>query len=178
MSEELKLAASNFGFDSGWVADILTQWGPEVLAVCVEAARNGLSVTLITEIVTKFGPALLQLIVGMWQHQNMAAAPCHKGADCCKHKAALAGDLPVLVGADASLITVLVQQWLPVILQKFGPVIMQALIAAVQSFLQNNQTDVLKAILDAIMNAINNVTPTPTPTPGPNNPTPTPWVVN
>ena len=63
IKEELKLSATNFGFEANWVADLLEKYGPDVLALVIEAARNGFSVAFITEFVDKLGPMVLQLIV-------------------------------------------------------------------------------------------------------------------
>ena len=109
--EQLKASAVGFGFDPEWVAQILEQWGPDVLAVVVEAARQGLSVTTVVDILTKLGPKLLDLLISVLNKMKMMG---------------VAGDVvggDVVQGVDSAVVDVLVEKWLPVIIQKYLPMI-------------------------------------------------------
>jgi hypothetical protein len=145
-ADALKASAAEFGFDPGWIADILQKYGPDVLALAVEAVRNGLSVSLVIEIVQKFGPGLLQFIVNWLQSKSF------KKLGASGSSVVVNG--PVIPGVDTSLIDIIIQQYLPVI--------MQQLMANV------DWQTVIQAVIQAIINNIH-INPTPTPTPTPTN---------
>jgi hypothetical protein len=134
-TEQLKLSAVNFGFDASWIAEILQNYGEDALTLAVEAARNGLSIGLIVEILTKFGPKVLDLLVSWLNQKNMM-----KG---------VAGDIvpgAIVVGDDNAFIDLIVQkylpmiiqQYLPMILEKYGPQIMQVVVNIIMQSLQKN----------------------------------------
>lgn len=160
-SEEIKLSAVNLGFDTSWIADVLTGYGQDVLSLAVEAARNGLTVGLIIEIVQKFGPSLLQLIVNLIQHRHSMAFAASEAEVFPPVPPTVPG--PVLPSMDSSLVTVIIQQFLPTILEKFGPTLIQALIQVVTEMLQNNQNELIKTLVNSIMNALQRNQPAPNP---------------
>jgi hypothetical protein len=134
----LKASAVQVGFDPSWVADLLQTYGPDVLAIAVDAVRNGLSVSLVVEILQKFGPGLLQFVVNWLQGKNMKMAG---------ESVVVPSGGPLVPGIDTSVIDVIIQQYLPII--------MQQLLANV------NWQQLIQAIIQAI---ISNITPTPAPT--------------
>ena len=71
--DTLKASAANFGFDGGAIADILEKFGPDVLALVIEAARSGFSIPWIMEVINKFGPTVLQFLADLF-HKNAAMA--------------------------------------------------------------------------------------------------------
>jgi len=122
MSEDLKLSASNFGFDGGWVADVLTKYGDAVLALCIEAARNGFSVAFVVEVLTKFGPAFLEFLVSLFaQHQAMRMAAT--GEVLTGDVVTNGGDL--IQGLDAGVIQILIEKYMPMIIEKYLPVLLE-----------------------------------------------------
>lgn len=115
--EDMKASAANFGFDAQWIADVIQKWGNDVLALVVEAARNGFSKDLIIEVLQKFGPLLLELMVDIINKFSMRKAAVGE----------------VVVGEevslfDASILEVVVQKYLPMIMEKYGEKIIQMLI--------------------------------------------------
>lgn len=133
MSQEtLKASAVGFGFDSEWVAKVIEDWGDDTLTVAIEAARHGITVPLVVEILQKFGPRVLELLVTLLNRYRLMG---------------VAGDvLPgqVVEGVDAAMIDVIVDKWLPLIVQKYLPMIMEKygeqLIKWVIDFLLNSLT--------------------------------------
>lgn len=124
MSEELKLSASNFGFDGGWVADVLAKYGDAVLALCIEAARNGFSVAFVVEVLTKFGPAFLEFLVSLFsQHQSMRMRLAATGEVLTGDVVTNGGDL--IQGLDAGIIQVLIEKYMPMIIEKYLPVLLE-----------------------------------------------------
>ena len=116
MQEQLKQSAINFGFDANWVASVPQKHNPEVLALAVEAARSGISVDVIMELIDKLGPIILQFIVE-WINKKKMSASSASGADI------VTGD--VIEGVDSQFIDVIVEKYLPIIIQKYLPMIME-----------------------------------------------------
>lgn len=104
----LKESAVGFGFDVNWVADLVQQYGDDVLGVVVEAMRSGFSVAFVVEIVQKFGPVMLEFLLNLLNKQKLLAA---------SGEVVVADEVGIL---DASIIETLLQRYLPVILEKYG----------------------------------------------------------
>jgi hypothetical protein len=120
--DNLKVAAGNFGFDAGWIADVLEQFGPEVLSWAIELARNGFSVGFIVEILQTVGPWLLEMLAEWTNRRNMAALAA-KGFAGPADGVVVPG--PVVEGVDASFIDMIVEKYLPLIVEKYLPLIME-----------------------------------------------------
>lgn len=152
--EELKVSAANFGFDPIWIADVLAEWGDDVLALAIEAARNGFSVAFIIEVLRKFGPSLLQFIMDLFTHHQ---------ASLRMHGMTGAGDVvtgDVIEGIDASFLEVIIEKYLPIIIQKylptiwtnFGPQIMQFIQENLQSIFDKFGQQIVQMILQLFLN--------------------------
>lgn len=138
MSEEIKLNAVDMGFDATWIADILQNYGADALNIAMEAARQGLSVSLIVEALQKFGPPLLAFIVDLLNHQTMSMA---MAAPVVVEPFVPGPSDPVSVVPTPTTINsnvvnviidkylpVLIEQYLPQLVEKFGPQLLQVLI--------------------------------------------------
>lgn len=131
-NEELKLSAGNFGFDAGWIAEILQKYGADALTLAIEAARNGFSVAFIVEILQKFGPAILEFILSLFtRHQMTLRMRGMTGAGDV-----VTGD--VIEGIDASFLDLIIQKYLPVIIEKYLPTIFEKFGPMIMEFLKNN----------------------------------------
>ena len=131
-NDELKMSAVNFGFDAGWIADILQKYGGNVLTLAIEAARNGFSVAFIVEVLQKFGPTLLQFIVDVFaRHQTSLRMRGMTGTGDV-----LTGD--VVEGIDTAFLDVIIQKYLPVIIEKYLPTIFAQFGPMIMEFLKNN----------------------------------------
>jgi hypothetical protein len=137
-NEELKLSASNFGFDPSWIADILQKYGADVLALAIEAARNGFSVAFVVEVLQKFGPALLQFILDVFSHHQASL----RMRNITGSGDVVTGD--VIEGIDTSFLDVIIQKYLPIIIQKYLPAIWTQFGPAILKFVQDN----LQSIFD------------------------------
>ncbi len=139
--DTMKMSATNFGFDPAWIAQVLAKYGPDVLSIVLEAARNGLSVGLIMEVLQKFGPHALDLLISILNHKNLKRI----GADIVDGPV-VTGD-NVLTPADSTFIDIiiqkylpiLIQQYLPIIIQKYGPQLLQLAVDAIIQYLQSLQ---------------------------------------
>ncbi len=83
--DTLKTSAKNFGMAEAGITDILSKFGPEVLALITEAARTGMDLTWIIDTVNKLGPNVLQFFMDMWGKKSaamgMAGAGMLQGSD-------------------------------------------------------------------------------------------------
>jgi hypothetical protein len=61
--KSLRLEARRVGLNVSVVADILSKWGPSVLQLVISGLRNGLSLGFINEILSQLGPLFLQTAV-------------------------------------------------------------------------------------------------------------------
>ncbi len=134
-TDELKVSATNFGFDPSWIADVLQKYGADVLALIVEAARNGFSVSFIVELIQKFGPAVLQFIMSVFNHQQASlrmrmAAGAGTGD-------VVSGDV-LVEGVDSSVLDVIIQQYLPIIINKYLPTLWTQFGPQIMQFIQDN----------------------------------------
>lgn len=124
--DNLKHSALEFGFDFTWVSDIISKYGEDVLNLVLEAVRGGFSKDFVTEVLSKFGPLLLEFLVNLLNKNKM--------------KLAMSGDIVVgeEVGViDASILEVLIQKYLPVIVDKYKDQVVQMLVNWLADFLKN-----------------------------------------
>ncbi len=130
--DQLKVGAQNFGFDPSWIADVVSKFGPDALALVVELARQGFSVSLLTEVLDKFGPSLLQFFINYLNHLNVTPVTPKVGmtADVIPP-----GNL--VEGIDANFIDMIVTNYLPVIIQKYLPMIVEKYGPQIVQFLVN-----------------------------------------
>lgn len=121
-TEELKLAASNFGLDLGWIADILSRFGGKALAIVVEALRGGFTKELVVELLEKLGPEALELLVE-WLSQYRMMKPQNLALQGEVTTGVVTGEeVPVIQGA---ILQILVEKYLPQIIEKLGPMIIE-----------------------------------------------------
>ena len=72
---ELVHEARAVGFNPSWIAQVLEQYGPDILALSIEAVKNGLSVQLVLEILATFGPPLLHLLIDWLKKKKQGLIP-------------------------------------------------------------------------------------------------------
>lgn len=103
--EIMKASATEFGFDPTWILQIIGEFGPDVVAIVVEAMRQGLSKDLVVEIITKLGPMILQIMIAVMNSKKMSFTP---------------GD-----PQQANILAILIQQFLPTIVEVYLPELWQ-----------------------------------------------------
>jgi hypothetical protein len=131
-NEELKTSAMGFGFDASWVADILQNWGDDVLSLAIEAARHGLSVTLVVDILKVFGPSILEFLVEFLNKRSMAMQQQKFGAEvdgiAAPVKGLQAGFIDVIID---KYLPIIFENYLPLVAEKYGPQLIQLLVEMV-----------------------------------------------
>jgi hypothetical protein len=129
----LKESATNFGFDGGVIADILNKFGPDVLTLMVEAARNGFNVEWVVSTLNRFGPNVFQFFVDLWG-KNMAVAPVAMSIGELAVGEVQQGvvlNAEVIQTMDANFMTTLMDKYLPEMMDKFGPQFIDLLMDAI-----------------------------------------------
>lgn len=117
MTEELKASAVGFGFDISWIGDLIGKWGNDVLGLVVEAVRSGFNRELVVDILEKFGPLVLELLVNMFNKKKM-----HMTAAAAGGPVVVADEISVF---DASIIETLVQRYLPQLIERYLPMLLE-----------------------------------------------------
>lgn len=115
MCEEMKLSATNFGFDGEWIADVVEKYGDDAVAVIVEAARSGLSVKFVIELIDRFGTQVLELLVNVLNQFKMTQMAA----------TGVVVEGPIVEGVNSALTDVLIKDYLPMIIEKLLPQIME-----------------------------------------------------
>lgn len=112
-----KTSALNFGFEEGFIEKLSVEHGEDKVALAVEAARLGLSPTVIVEIIKAVGPSILELIVYLLNRRNMEANEQF-------------GLAPAIVNSfdnnfDGPFIDGIIEKYLPIIMKKYLPLIIE-----------------------------------------------------
>lgn len=118
-------ALVNAGFDATLVANLVKQYGPEVLNLLTQGIEAGLTKDLMIAALQLGGKIVLAFLAELkFSHNKMSASPSFEEAD----------RVDVLPGADAvnsllldtiiKMLPQLLNQYGPVLIQKFGPVLL------------------------------------------------------
>lgn len=118
--DTVKVSAQNFGFEAGVISDILERFGPDVLSLITEAARSGFGVQWIIDTLNRFGPNVLQFFMDLWSKNVGIAGVAPVGMDGTVHTGVIiTGE--VVEGMDSNMLTTLLEKFLPMIMEKYGP---------------------------------------------------------
>lgn len=113
------------GFDPSYIADLIAQYGDDVVNLVVEALRNGFSKNFIIDTLMKFGPMVLQFLLSWFTKKQEASKSMGMAADAVV-------DAKVL---DASLIETFLERLLPKLLDKYGEQLIDAFIGMLVRYL-------------------------------------------
>lgn len=167
--EKFTVELQRYGISFTEIADILAKWGPAVLNVVINGLRNGITLALLREILETFGPLVLESVVylhtstpstyeaprpkSVLHHTGKlksAPAPAMVGAD------RLRADVPPIFVAEevdsfdvSNPIVELIKQFLPALIDKYGPQILAWLKEAIMVWLASSKN---KAKLTAALN--------------------------
>lgn len=120
--ELLQITAQNAGMQKEVVADVMTKYGPGVLANVVEFLRHGVSVTLVMQLLQLFGPDVVSFILGLFTSaSNKQFAALQAGEDEEAAKSAF-GDV---------IVNLLVSKLLPAIIERYGAQILQGILTSI-----------------------------------------------
>jgi hypothetical protein len=131
-TEDVQLEAQSFGLPTEQAAEILTKYGPQVLSVIVAGLKNGLSLSFLMESLKLFGPLIVEFLTNLF-------AETKKEVDKEVSKGLIAQDTTVadllskggVDGLPPAVANILLEKLLPWALDKYGQQIIQAIMEAV-----------------------------------------------
>jgi hypothetical protein len=126
-----------YGLNLRDVFAVLKKYGPAVLKVVTEALEHGFSWETIKTILELFGPFFLQ-----------EALKLHKGKYAIG--TSLEATEPIYGGVIQKILVELVKNVLPLLLDKYGPVILEAIKKAILDALEGDPNTLVKAVNDAL----------------------------
>lgn len=130
--KEVEANMVGMGFDPTEVIDFVTKYGQDILTVISDGIQMGLSKEFLVEILTKFGPLVLEWLIDLLNKKDQGT-----GVDATLSNAMLSGSI-----SDVILDKLLdkLQDMLPELIEKYTPVVVNALIAALMKYLGSTQT--------------------------------------
>jgi len=141
MNDDL-VAAQSLGFDSGYMAEILNRYGPEVLSTVVTALKSGFSPAFVMELVRLFGPVVVDFLISLMtttkkkveEEKKLGLVPAEQSVSDYLTKNGMEGLMPLIMD-------LLLEKVLPVVLQEYGPQIIQAIIDTVVNNLKKKKEE-------------------------------------
>ena len=138
---ELKLTADNYGVTPEFTAEVLTKYGPDVLAVVIKALQSGFSFSFVLEVFKRFGPVVLEFFLSLFTTST-------KEMESKAQKGLVASDITLAdflndknTAAFAPIITkVLLDKIIPYIIENYGQQILQGILNAVKSSMDTKET--------------------------------------
>lgn len=139
--EELKATAENYGVTPEFTAEVLTKYGPDVLAITIKALQSGFSWSFVLEVFKRFGPVVLEFFLNLFTTST-------KAMQDQEQKGLVASDITLAdflndknAAQFAPIITkVLLDKIIPYIIQNYGTQILQGILDAVKSSMDTKET--------------------------------------
>lgn len=150
-NNELHATAVTYGFSAPWVADVLENYGEDVLQACIDGAKHGFGISTLIELLKHVGPKLLAFIVSV----KSKLMKLTFGAKLNDNGLIVGDDVGVV---DATMLSLINEKYLQPLIEAKGGQLLQT---------------ILSSLLNLLFTPTPGPTPTPVPTPGPG-PTPTP----
>ena len=140
-AKQLEETAYNFGFSTDFIAECLSRYGPEVLAVAIEGLKNGFSMGFVIEMVRLFGPVVLDFVLSIFKSGNKSmnlsmaqgVAPSDKNLAEFLNEKDAANFGPILM-------KLMVEKIIPYVIKNYGDQIVKALIEAMQNAFDEKET--------------------------------------
>lgn len=118
---EVKAAMLDLGFTNEEVADVVEKHGTDILSTVIDGLRLGLSKEFVLEVLTKWGPYLLDLLLSIFKKKEAAGM--------------VGVDLSSIV--DGVLIDNLLKRLLPALVDKYGEQLVNLLAEALLNYIRN-----------------------------------------
>jgi len=136
------VSAQSLGFDSAYMAEILNRYGPEVMSTVVTALKSGFSPAFIMELVRLFGPVVVDFLISLMtttkkkidEEKKLGLVATEQSVSDYLTKNGMEGLMPLVMD-------LLMEKVIPVVLQEYGPQIIQAIIDTVVNALKKKKED-------------------------------------
>ncbi len=113
------------GFDPNSIADLIAQFGDDVVQLVSDAIRSGFSRQFVLDTLLKFGPWLLKFLLDMFSKKQEAAVKMGVAADTLSNAV-----------VEANLIETFLERMLPKILEKYGERLIDSFIELIMSYIE------------------------------------------
>lgn len=139
---DIQLEAQSFGLPTDQAAEILTKYGPQVLSVIVAGLKNGLSLSFLMESLKLFGPLIVEFLSKLFVETK-------KQLDTEVSKGLVAQDTSVadvlskggVEGLPPAVANILMEKLLPWALDKYGQQIIQAIMEAIMKGMKEDSVN-------------------------------------
>lgn len=128
--KQLENDAVSMGMSPPEVGEVVSKYGPDVLSVIVEALKGGFSLSFVLELFRLFGPIFLDFAIGFFvEKKKMGMTEADEEHELNE----LLKGSPVQ-GLPQELVKALFTKLLPYVLKKHGPDMLTAIIDAINKF--------------------------------------------
>ena len=136
--EGLKFSAQNLGATDEWIANILQQYGSFALSNAVEFLRNGFSPNFVWDMLKFFGPVIFGFLIDLFVSSNSEKRSLLPNGKF--------EDKKVFGSISGTLITLILIKVMPVIFEKYGPAILDAIRKSlINAFSEENDSNGFEA---------------------------------
>ena len=136
--EGLKFSAQNLGATDEWIANILQQYGSFALSNAVEFLRNGFSPNFVWDMLKFFGPVIFGFLIDLFVSSNSEKRSLLPNGKF--------EDKKVFGSISVTLITLILIKVMPVIFEKYGPAILDAIRKSlINAFSEENDSNGFEA---------------------------------
>lgn len=139
---DVQLEAQSFGLSPEMAAEILGKYGPQVLTVIVAGLKSGLSLSFLLETLKLFGPMIVEFLSTLFTEKK-------KQVDAEVAKGLVAQDTTVadalakggVDGLPPAVANILMEKLLPWALDKYGQQIIQAIMEAIMKGMKEDSVN-------------------------------------
>jgi hypothetical protein len=128
--------AIQLGMSAPEVGEIIGKYGPDLLSVMVEALKGGFSVSFVLELFRLFGPIFLDFAISLFtEKKKMGMTENDEEAEL---ETLLKGSR--IEGLPEELVKVLFTKLLPYVIKKYGPDVLEAIVDAITKLTDDTKT--------------------------------------
>lgn len=143
---KLSALGLNYGLSAAEIADIIQKYGEQALQLIVDGIRYGLTKEFLVRVLKFFGPLLLEFIVSSAQMRFLASPKALQSSITTEETGTKLGDTwrlaPVIIegeevdafDAESSFWQVLIDKFLPILIEKYRDQIIQLLLDLIKQW--------------------------------------------
>mgnify|MGYP007071399968 CR=1 FL=1 len=128
--------AVQLGMSAPEVGEIIGKYGPDLLSVMVEALKGGFSVSFVLELFRLFGPIFLDFAISLFTEKKKMGMT--ENDEESELETLLKGSK--IEGLPEELVKVLFTKLLPYVIRKYGPDMLEAIVDAITKLTDDTKT--------------------------------------